>query len=60
VIRRIAVMFSSSEGNPQSMRDLAALKKGLQERGWTERRNLEIDVRWPGPMRPSRGRSRWS
>lgn len=47
-MRRIVIIFSTSEGSPQSMRDLAALKAGLQEHGWTDGRNIQVEVRWAG------------
>src|SRR5260370_41155737 len=46
--QRIGVMFSSVEGDPQSAKDLAAFKSGLQALGWREGANLQIDYRWGG------------
>jgi putative ABC transport system substrate-binding protein len=33
--------------DPEAQRLIAAFKKGLQELGWTEGRNIEFDFRWP-------------
>jgi putative ABC transport system substrate-binding protein len=32
--------------DPYSQADLAAFLQGLQQLGWSEGRNLQIDVRW--------------
>jgi putative ABC transport system substrate-binding protein len=45
-MRRIGVLFGSSESDSQAVLELAALKKSLQELGWTEGRNVRIDIRW--------------
>ena len=55
-MKRIGVLFSAAEGNPQSVKDLAAFKSGLQALGWNEGANLQIDYRW-GDGDPSRARS---
>jgi len=54
--KRIGVLFSAAEDNPQSVKDLAAFKSGLQALGWNEGANLQIDYRW-GDGDPSRARS---
>jgi putative ABC transport system substrate-binding protein len=46
-MRRIGVLMASPE-NPVGQSDIAALRQGLQELGWTEGRNLRIDTRWGG------------
>jgi putative tryptophan/tyrosine transport system substrate-binding protein len=43
-VRRIGVLMSGSEDDSQT--NIAALREGLQERGWTEGRNVRIDVRF--------------
>ncbi len=59
--QRIGVMFSSVEGDPQSVKDLAAFKSGLQALGWREGANLQIDYRCGGAATPAvPGRQRWS
>jgi putative ABC transport system substrate-binding protein len=55
-MKRIGVMFSSAEGDPQSAKDLAAFKSGLQALGWNEGANLQTDYRWGGGD-PGRARS---
>ena len=54
-MKRIGVMFGGLEDN-QSAKDLAAFKSGLQELGWNEGVNLQVDYRW-GANDPGRARS---
>ena len=44
--RRIGVLSSSSEHEPTSQLRLNAFQRGLQQAGWSEGRNLQIDRRW--------------
>jgi putative tryptophan/tyrosine transport system substrate-binding protein len=46
--RRIAVMMSNAEGDPEGESRAAALRQGLQELGWMEGQNLRIDWFWSG------------
>ena len=46
--RRIAVMMNKAEGDPEGEARAAALRRGLQELGWTEGQNLRIDWLWSG------------
>src|SRR5215467_735886 len=38
--------LSTAEGDPQSKPRVAAFLQGLQQLGWTEGRNVQIDIRW--------------
>ena len=40
-------MLAFSASDPESKPFVAALKKGLQDLGWIEGRNIEFDFRWP-------------
>lgn len=53
-VRRIAVLMSSREADSQRYVD--GLLEGLQEKGWTVGRNLQVETRWPGGD-PARARS---
>jgi len=46
--RRVGVLlaFDESDSRPQAW--LATFTKGLAELGWTDRLNLQIDIRWAG------------
>ena len=46
--RRIAVMMSNAEGDPEGESRAAALRQGLQDLGWMEGQNLRIDWFWSG------------
>ena len=45
-IRRIGVILSYSDSDPEGRPRLAALAQGLQELGWTDGRNIHIDYRY--------------
>ena len=45
-VRRIGVLSSSSAHEPTSQLRLNALQRGLQQAGWSEGRNVQIDLRW--------------
>jgi putative ABC transport system substrate-binding protein len=45
-MRRIGVLMAFPEDNAQAQKLLAAFRDGLQTLGWTEGRNVRIDVRW--------------
>jgi putative tryptophan/tyrosine transport system substrate-binding protein len=46
--RRIGVLIQVTEGDPQARIEVAAFLRKLQELGWSEGRNLLIDIRWGG------------
>ena len=45
-MRRIGVLMGYSENDPEAQTRLAAFKQTLMALGWSEGRNLRIDVRW--------------
>lgn len=45
-MRRIAVLMGVADVDPEGQSDVAALRAGLKELGWSEGHNLEIDLRW--------------
>jgi putative tryptophan/tyrosine transport system substrate-binding protein len=44
--RRIGVLIGYAENDPEAQNRLAAFKQALLALGWSEGRNLRIDVRW--------------
>jgi putative ABC transport system substrate-binding protein len=55
-VRRIGVMISLAESDPEAQANAAALREELQQLGWTEGRNIRTDYRW-GVGDPERSRA---
>ena len=47
-VRRIAVLMSNVEDDPEAQARTAAFRQGLQELGWSEGQNLHVDWLWSG------------
>ena len=45
-VRRIGVLMHNAEDDPESKAELAAFRQGLQQLGWSEDRNIRIDIRF--------------
>jgi len=45
-MRRVGVLMPSAEDDPEGQSRLRAFVQGLQQSGWTDGRNLRIDIRW--------------
>jgi putative ABC transport system substrate-binding protein len=45
-VRRVGVLMVFSENDPEAKTYLFGFTRGLSELGWTDGRNLRIDVRW--------------
>jgi putative ABC transport system substrate-binding protein len=45
-MRRIGILTSSDEGDPEAQAGIAAFRDGLTKLGWVEGRNLAFEVRW--------------
>jgi ABC-type uncharacterized transport system substrate-binding protein len=52
-VRRIGVLMPFAADDPEAKARLAAFQKGLQQLGWTDGRNVRIDIRW-GAGEPER------
>jgi putative ABC transport system substrate-binding protein len=48
-VRRLGVHIGLAADDPEAKARVAAFRLGMQERGWTEGRNLEIVYRWAIP-----------
>jgi putative ABC transport system substrate-binding protein len=55
-VRRVAVMNTTAENDPEGQARIVAFRRGLQEVDWTEGHNLQIDHRW-GAGDPARARA---
>ena len=47
-MRRIAALMDTDDNNSDGQTRVAALRQALQQFGWTEGRNIRIDLRWGG------------
>ncbi len=55
-MRRIGVLMSSAESDPEAPPRIAAFQQSLEKLGWTAGRNVRIDYRW-GAANPERIRT---
>jgi putative ABC transport system substrate-binding protein len=47
-VRRIGVLLVGDESDPEAKRRLSAFTQALVDLGWTDGRNIRIDLRWGG------------
>jgi putative tryptophan/tyrosine transport system substrate-binding protein len=45
-VRRIGVLMSLDENDPEGKTRLSGFAQGLAELGWADGRNVRVDVRW--------------
>src|SRR6201989_383569 len=45
-LRRVAIFMDLSEQDAEGQARVAAFRKGLQDLGWQEGRNVKFDIRW--------------
>jgi putative tryptophan/tyrosine transport system substrate-binding protein len=46
-MRRVGVLMSRAADDPEGQARIDAFRQGLQELGWIEGRNVQVDTRWP-------------
>ena len=49
-LRRIGVLMSVPENDPEAQAWLGTFSEGLQQLGWTAGRNIRLDYRWAAPF----------
>ena len=47
-VRRIGVLLSGDENDPEEKLQLSAFTQALADLGWTVGRNVRLDLRWSG------------
>ena len=47
-MRRVGVLMAPLESDPEAQRWILALRDVLEKLGWSDGRNVRIDVRWGG------------
>jgi putative ABC transport system substrate-binding protein len=47
-MRRIGVLMNAVADDPQGQARIGAFQQTLQQLGWSEGRNVRIDIRWGG------------
>src|SRR6516164_5090517 len=47
-IRRIGALMPGDENDPEQKRRYSAFTQALADLGWTDRRNVRMDLRWAG------------
>jgi putative tryptophan/tyrosine transport system substrate-binding protein len=48
-MRRVGVLSGLAENDPEGHARVATFREGLKKLGWTEGRNVDIDIRWGTP-----------
>jgi putative tryptophan/tyrosine transport system substrate-binding protein len=48
LVRRIGVLLAGDENDPQAKLRLSAFTQALADLGWTDGRNVRMDIRWAG------------
>src|SRR6516225_607466 len=47
-VRRIGVLMTGDENDPGAKRSVSAFTQALADLGWTDGRNVRMDLRWDG------------
>src|SRR5262245_25048075 len=55
-VRRVVALFPRAADDTEGIGRLSAFRQALLQLGWTDGRNMEIDVRWIAPDNPAEAR----
>src|SRR5215467_14760982 len=55
-MRHIGVLMYPARDDPEGQARIAAFLDSLEQLGWTDGRNVRIDIRWPAGFGPDRVR----
>jgi putative ABC transport system substrate-binding protein len=47
-VRRVGALMSYAENDPEVQERMAAFRESLLNIGWTEGRNINLEIRWAG------------
>src|SRR6516162_10636022 len=56
-MRRIGVLMNRAADDPQGQASLKAFRQALQQLGWSDGRNVQIDIRWGAENDADRART---
>ena len=59
-VRRIGVLTAGDENNPRQKTFISAFIQALAGLGWTDGRNVRMDLRWMTSIGYKRSRRSWS
>src|SRR6516164_5941911 len=45
-VRRVGILMHLAAEDPESVRSIVAFGQGLEQLGWSEGRNVRMDIRW--------------
>jgi putative tryptophan/tyrosine transport system substrate-binding protein len=57
-VRRVGALMGGDENDPEAKAQFSEFVKGLAELGWTDGRNLRIDIRWAANADLARARAK--
>ena len=49
-VRRVGVLMGRDESDPAAKTIVSAFTQALTDLGWTDGRNVRVDLRWAGPV----------
>ncbi len=59
-MRRIGVLMNRAAGNSEGEARVVAFQQSLQQLGWSDGRNMRMDIRWGRTMSTANVNTRWN